>query len=328
VSRASLALRRFFFEPASPAPLAALRIGLAAALLLQAGLCAGQYFEWYGSQGLLQTGVAQQFAWGIPQTARLAGWLAPWGISEGTLLSALGLGYGLALIALGLGWRTRTAAILSWLAHTLLTQQHLTSYGFDLLAQVMLFYLLWAPSGRAWSVDVWRGRARTVATPLTRLSLRVCQLQLAIVYLSSGLEKASGRQWWNGEAIWRSLMLPIYRQWDLERLAWFPWIAVLIGWGTLAIEIGYPFLIFPRRTRRLWLGLTCLLHAGIAVFLGLHLFALLMAILSLALFGVPAEGPPLRLPAARSPCDTVAIPRTPHGSPSQENFLRPSPGAV
>ena len=35
-------------------------------------------------------------------------------------------------------------------------------------------------------------------------------------------------------------------------LARHPWIPTLAGWGTLVVEIGYAFLIWPRRTRRAW----------------------------------------------------------------------------
>ncbi len=288
---ASNRLQQFFFKPASPAPLAALRIGVAATLILQAACCAGQFFEWYGTDGLLQNGIAERFAWGIPQTAQLARWLAPLGISQSAFLSSIAVLYLLGLIALMVGWHTRIAAILAWAGHLILTQQHVTSYGLDLLSHISLFYLIWMPCGRVWSIDALRKKTdgTVLATSLTRLSLRVCQLHLALVYLTSGLEKASGPQWWNGEAIWRSLMLPIYRQWDLHTLAWFPGIAMMAGWATLIVEIGYPVFIFPRKTRRLWLGLTLGMHAGIAVLLGLHLFAVLMACLSFSLFGVESE---------------------------------------
>jgi hypothetical protein len=110
-----------------------------------------------------------------------------------------------------------------------------------------------------------------------------------MVYASSGIEKALGPGWRNGEAIWRALMLPEYRRFDFSFLAAHPWMAVVLGWLVLAVEIGYPVLVWPRRTRRFWVGAVAALHLGIAVFMGLAVFGAVMIVLSVAAFGVPAE---------------------------------------
>lgn len=276
----------FFFEPASAEPIAAVRIGLASLLLVQAYLCASLFFDWYGTDGLLQRGVTERFAWGIPQTTKIADWLGHFGLSEHSALLVLAGIYLVALVAFLVGWHTRIAAVVTLVFHTLFTQQHLTSYGFDVLSQIALFYCVWTPCGHAWSLDVQSGRVSNAPTNLTRLALRVWQLHLALVYLASGLEKAMGPQWWNGEAIWRSLMLPIYRQADFHFLAWLPWAAKIIGWSTLLIETGYPLFIFWPRTRKLWMVAIVGMHVGIGLFLGLHLFGALMALFTLAIFGV------------------------------------------
>jgi hypothetical protein len=118
----------------------------------------------------------------------------------------------------------------------------------------------------------------------------VLQLHLCVVYLSSGLEKASGRQWWDGEAVWRALMRPDLGQFDFSWLAWHPWVAKLACWGTLAVELGYAFLVWPRRTRTAMAVATLGLHAGIAVAMGLYSFSALMMVLTAAAFLVP-DGP-------------------------------------
>jgi hypothetical protein len=115
------------------------------------------------------------------------------------------------------------------------------------------------------------------------------QIQLCIVYFASGLEKAMGEQWWNGEAIWRSLMLPVYNHFDFSWISRFPLLAKLGAWGTLIVEMGYPFFVWSRRTRRFWVAATIALHLGIGLFLGLHTFSALMTVLTLSAFGFSAE---------------------------------------
>jgi hypothetical protein len=286
------AIENFFFRPASPKPLGVLRMGLALILLIQAFMCSNQLFEWYGTQGLLQRGVAESFAaFSIPQTTQFIRWGADIGIGERTTLITMALLYLASLLALLVGFYTRTASLLSWMFHLIFAQGHITSYGLDLLAHVALFYSVFMPMGDCLSTDSMRKKIPAEDSWQARLSLRIFQLHLCIVYFSTGIEKAQGEQWRNGEAIWRSVMLPSYRQFDLAWLSRFSILAMILAWATLVFEIGYPFFIFPKKTRKFWVTGILGLHAGIAVFLGLHLFALLMMLLTFCCFGLDKDSP-------------------------------------
>ena len=72
------------------------------------------------------------------------------------------------------------------------------------------------------------------------------QFHLCVIYLAAGLDKAMGRQWWNGEAIWQTVSQPIFGTFELSRLARLSWIPRFAGWSTLVVEIGYVFFIWPR----------------------------------------------------------------------------------
>jgi hypothetical protein len=108
---------------------------------------------------------------------------------------------------------------------------------------------------------------------------------MCIVYLSTGIEKCFGIQWLNGEAIWRTLMMPIFRNYDFSWLSKFPIIPTLIGIGILIVEIGYSVFMWIPKIRVIWLALIILLHSGIGIFLGMWYFALVMIFLSLFAFG-------------------------------------------
>jgi hypothetical protein len=117
----------------------------------------------------------------------------------------------------------------------------------------------------------------------------VLQVHLCLVYLSTGLWKATGDQWWNGEAIWRAVVRPDFAEVDCSWLASLPSLSLLAGWGTLLIEIGYAFLIWPRQTRKVWALATVGLHLGIAVVLGLWSFSAVMIVLTVSAFLVSPE---------------------------------------
>ncbi|APR77698.1 Hypothetical protein A7982_03045 [Minicystis rosea] len=289
--RAADACRRFALAPASPRPTAALRLGLAVVLLVQAAQTAPSLVELYGDGGLLAGPLREALGAATPLSVRrFAEILAPIGAREAHVIAGAGGVYVAALIALLLGHRARAAAFVAWLAHAVLMNGAPgATYGADELANVGLFYLVWMPCGGALSLDRRRGRATAAATPAARIALRVLQIHLCIVSASSGVGKACGEAWWNGEAIWRALMLPEYRGLDFSFLAAHPWLAAIVGWAVLVVEIGYPVLVWPKRTRRLWVSVTAALHLSIAIFMGLATFSAVMIVLTVAAFGVRAD---------------------------------------
>jgi Vitamin K-dependent gamma-carboxylase len=294
----------FVSRPASPRPLAVLRIGLAAVLLAQAYTLAGSLLELYGSLGFVQWSVDPLGSLGgVPRVGWLVDALAPYGVSDVTVVRGVFLAYVGSLACLLLGWHTRVAAVLAWLTHTMLKTSGNTSiYGVDEFAHIALFYCVFMPVGHALSLDRLAGRVRGEPSAAARLALRVLQLHLCVAYVSSGIHKAVGEQWWDGEAVWRSLMRPDLGQFDMAWLADAPWVAMLACWGTLLVELGYPLLVWPRWWRKLGALATIGLHVGIAVGLGLVSFAAVMIVLNVAAFLVRAEpaAEPQTSPATRT----------------------------
>jgi len=281
----------FFFKPVHAKPLAALRIGLACILLVQAYMMRRDCLEFFAENGFVQRPLAAYL--GVAHTPSIA-WIvkafAHWNIGESACIYSVSGAYVVALVLMLFGLWTRLSTLSAWFLHWLLMySSYATNYGVDLFAHVFLFYLMFLPAGAAWSLDVkWRG-VNPAATPMARLGLRIIQLHLCIMYLASGLEKATGIQWWNGELLWRALQLPVYRQFDMSWLAHYPLLPMIGGWTTLMVETLYCIFIWPRRTRRLWIFAICCLHGGIIVFLGLSLFGATMCILTLSAFGVSTE---------------------------------------
>jgi hypothetical protein len=218
---------------------------------------------------------------GLPTLARA---FRPLGISAHTATILLLSAYGGSLLSLALGFNARLSAFLAWALHLSLVMSGFASfYGVDQIANTFLFYLLLFPAGRAWTFE------SRPAQPIPVGCLRVMQIHLCVIYLAAGLEKAMGRQWWNGEAIWQAVTQPAFSTFDLSWLAKYPWIPMLAGWSTLVVEIGYAFLIWPRRTRKVWCMATIGLHLGLGLFMGLVFFSSVMILLTGCLFLIPEE---------------------------------------
>jgi hypothetical protein len=273
----------------SPRPLAWLRIGIAGLELALAVAVAPQVLQLYGQLGFVQWPVGELivFPW-LPTIGRLAALLAPLGVAASACVYGLYAVYLSSLLGLLVGWRTRAMAVIAWLIHlTMVSSGYFSSYGYDFLVHIVLFYCTWMPVGSCASLDRRSGRASVEPSPLAGLALRTLQVHLCIVYLTSGLGKAEGAEWWNGEAIWLSVMQPQFARFDLSWLAGVPWLAMAAGWFVMLTELGYAFFIWPRRTRGVWLAATLALHLGIGLFLGLWFFAALMILLNLCAVGYP-----------------------------------------
>lgn len=270
-------LERFFFAPASDVALHVLRLAIGIILIVQALLISHLVLELWSSMGLMQSSLGDFLTGGdMLWFTGLRTLVTRLGFSEALWLRGLFaayLGSLVALVMLG----TRTAAVASCVLHALLMAGgSLSSYGVDQFSQVALFILV---------IDPGTGGTSSSA----RFALRGLQVTLCLAYLGSGLAKARGNDWYTGDAIYRALTLPLYRSIDASFLIQHVWLAKLLAWGTVFLEIGYPVLMFCKRTRvPAVIGVTGM-HLGILLFMRLHSFSLVMGMLTGVAFGVSHE---------------------------------------
>ena len=67
----------------------------------------------------------------------------------------------------------------------------------------------------------------------------------------AGLAKLQGQAWWTGTAIWGTVAAGEFRLFDLTWLAAYPLLLNLATHVSLALELGYPILIWVRVLRPL-----------------------------------------------------------------------------
>ncbi len=191
-------------------------------------------------------------------------------------------------LALTCGCATRVVKWIVWVGHTsfLYRNPHVL-YGFDNLLSSMLFIVCLAPIGSQLSVDArlrrYRGKsARPTHSRWGNACLRLCQFQIVIVFFFSGTEKLRGASWWSGDAVWHAVTnFEYFGMMPLGFLAEHYWLVNLMTYGTLLLELSYPYLIWGK-ARAYYLIAAILLHVGIGVTMHLYVFALLSIVCHLA----------------------------------------------
>src|SRR5690606_39085514 len=193
--------------------------------------------------------------------------------------------YFICCLALIIGFCTRTFAICLLFLHIIIFQSSTPyMYGVDFFKSISLFYCVVFPVGNLFSID-----QRIFKRPLINPSpyRNLLKIHLCIVYFTSGLDKAFGINWWNGESIWKALHLPGFKSYLIggyDIFINYPFLPLFVGISTVLLEMLYPIGINIVRIRPYWLAATIAMHAGIVIAMNLYFFGALMILLNLCAF--------------------------------------------
>ena len=272
---------RFWFKPAQPHTLAMLRV-------LGGGMLLYTQIIWTINQGMF----LGRDSWISSSTAILLNtsadgsnytWSYLYYVDSPWLLGVLNFA-GIAVFAmLVVGYQTRIASILSAII-TIAYCHRLTGalYGLDQINAAIAIYLAVGNCGGVYSVDHWLARRRglTAVAPTTdtNIAMRLLQLHMCVIYLFGGISKARGELWWDGSACWFAIACKEYQSFDLTWLVRYPWFLATLTHITLFWETFYCFFVWPKLTRPICLGLAVAVHLGIALFLGMPTFGLMMIV--------------------------------------------------
>jgi hypothetical protein len=292
---------RFWFSPADPVALHAIRV--AAGLLFICWLLpfAGQVESLFGLQGwfdiqayrdaspgrISEDVIPQPIGWSIlylcgsdPVKLHVAYWLS---------LAVL------ALFTLGIG--TRLTAVLTWVIVVSFTANPATGYDADFLLIILAFYLmigylLHGLKNKNQSLaalllgsrENWLFGRSTNNDTSSRLpdiganvALRLLQVHFAIVMLTSGLHKLQSAEWWSGAAFWYPLHPPLSttleqaREQSSDPTTYLTFLS-LGAYATLVWQIAFPVFAWRPRWRLLLLGGAVIGWLGLAFMYELPLF--------------------------------------------------------
>ncbi|WP_443065314.1 HTTM domain-containing protein [Streptomyces sp. NBC_00536] len=147
-----------------------------------------------------------------------------------------------------------------------------------------VFATLWVVQGLWWMVERYEpegeGRATldVIANLLHNAGLLVIMAEVCLIYATAGWYKIQGSRWQDGTALYYPLGLDYFTPWPglSATLAASGTLVMLLTYGTVVVQVAFPFTLFNRRIKNVLLCAMMLEHAGIAVLLGLPFFSLAM----------------------------------------------------
>ena len=283
------AIQQFFFAPLDSLPLAFFRITVGGFGLLQTVFLASSWLNLYGVNGYVEWFIGHELfsIKELPSIVNLANVLLPFGFQDNTSVYIITGIYIGSLLGLTRGWRTRWMSVIAWLSHfTICNTAMEFGYGVETFMHIGLFYLMFSPCAEYLSLDAKAQRTGQNKTSVqARLMIRILQIHLCLVYFNAGIAKVQGHDWTSGQAVWFILGNTNYSQYNLQFLADIPLFTKCLSWWTLAIETFFPFFMFWKPTRLFWWVNILILHLGIALFMGLYMFGVIMIIHNIAAFG-------------------------------------------
>ncbi len=143
---------------------------------------------------------------------------------------------------------------------------------------VWLAHGLWWPAGRRAPHGELRKLLDVVANLVHNAGLLVIMVEACLIYATAGWYKIQGSRWQDGTAVYYPLNLDYFSPWPALSglLSSHGLMLMLVTYGTVAVQVAFPFTLFNRRVKNGLLAAMIFEHAVIAVVLGLPFFSLAM----------------------------------------------------
>ncbi|KIE26010.1 membrane protein [Streptomyces sp. MUSC 125] len=147
-----------------------------------------------------------------------------------------------------------------------------------------LLWTVWVVLGLWWLVG---RRAKSpeprilldvIANVLHNGALLVIMAEACLIYATAGWYKIQGSRWQDGTAVYYPLHLDYFTPWPglADLMSASGTIMLVVAYGTVMVQVAFPFTLFNRRAKNVLLVLMMTEHAVIAVVLGLPFFSLAM----------------------------------------------------
>jgi len=270
-----LCLMPLWTEPVRAERLAALRIGVAAAVLIDALVFYLPSLDTFLGPGSL--GGPDVFDLSAADGGTLSWSILRW-VHDPILAHVVFFAWAGSAVLLLLGAATRVSAVAAWaLSLSVYNANPWLINSGDNVRNILLFILMFCPSGATWSVDAWlrrsRGREPVCVWPWP---LRLLFVQMAVLYFMNGAIKLKSPDWPGGTAMHYVLGNIAWTRLPYEQLPWPDLLGRVFDYVTLIWELGFPLLICIGLTRKptLWLG--ALFHLGTGLLFRIGPFPLYM----------------------------------------------------
>ena len=262
----------FLTLPVSPLPLGIYRCFFGLLALASGTFLGPDILTWFGANGIFSPTLAAQSI-GVERLDLFA-----WFGSSNVMVISIFATFMMSAVLTALGLFSRLAAVMLFITITSLHHRNIyILHSGDTIIRLMSFFLMLAPSGAAFSIDrIWRvyqGREspnHLIGIPPT--AFRLMQIQLCLIYFSTGFWKATGGMWMDGTAVFVVNQIGQFERFPIPSLMRTLWFSKMMSWYTLGVELGAPFLLWFKETRLFMLAGLIALHAGLEYTMNIQLF--------------------------------------------------------
>ncbi|MFF8989724.1 HTTM domain-containing protein [Streptomyces sp. NPDC014983] len=148
----------------------------------------------------------------------------------------------------------------------------------------VLLWTIWVALGLWWLVQRLARSAEprilldVIANVLHNGALVVIMAEACLIYATAGWYKIQGSRWQDGTAVYYPLHLDYFTPWPglADLMSTSGTILTIVAYGTVMVQVAFPFTLLNRRVKNVLLVLLMLEHSVIAVVLGLPFFSLAM----------------------------------------------------
>jgi hypothetical protein len=227
-------------EPVRAERLAALRIGLAAVLLIDLLTTYLPHLDLFFGRDSL--GSPEVFGW--VGTAPSWNWSLLRGVEDQRILWAAAVLWTVATVLLLVGLWTRPSAVVVWVLSTSFANlnPYIDNAG-DQVRGIILLYLMLCPCGAVWSLDRWRARRKGAPAQVLFVSpwaLRLLFIQMVLIYFCNGLYKLVGEEWRSGSSLNYVLGDLTLARWSYAQVRVPYGLTRLLTWSVLTWELTFP----------------------------------------------------------------------------------------
>lgn len=279
---------QFWFTPRRAETLGVIRILTGLMLVYTHLVWALELVSFFGESGQLPYEFVRQMQARIPEWHTSFAWSYLYGVTSPGMLGILHACAMVILVLFTLGCWTRLTSVLAFLITVAYANRGMGAlFGLDQINTLLALYLAIGNCGDAYSIDAWRKTRRlnlrnAPSTVSTNIAIRLIQCHMCLIYLFAGLGKLLGASWWEGTALWGAFANLEYQTIDMTWLSLYPQAVNFLTHLTVAWEVSYIVLVWPRITRPLVIALAIPLHLGIALCMGMITFGLIMLVGNLA----------------------------------------------
>lgn len=207
------------------------------------------------------------------------------------------------LVVVASGFLPRITSVLHfWVSYSIASSVALPDGG-ETTMQVMSLFIMIAclADRRAWHWQVPEKRSRSeILAALAWAGSWMVRIQIAYIYLHSGLAKLSVEQWADGTAVYYVSRMEYFGAGGLfanlfRDILSVPLFALASTWGTIVMEVLIAILIVSNRSRfaKIALLISAFIHVWIALMIGIISFAFIMvaSVMAAASFSICKREP-------------------------------------